>query len=207
MILRRRLALVTAALIGSLSLLATAGAGASTGAARSAGDSTVEVVVTLPQPPLARAILGNRLLAAETMTRHTLNLRAPASVGYLRTLASAQRTLQARISAAIPQSSVRWHYSVVANGIAVTVPRSELHRLSEIPGATVWPSVTYHEQLDRTPKLIGAPTVWGSTLATAGEGIKIGIIDDGLDQSHVFFSPSSFSYPAGFPKGQSAYTT
>jgi subtilisin family serine protease len=205
--LRRRLALVSAALFASLSLLATAGAGASMRAAHQAADPTVEVVVTLSQPPLARAILGNRLLAAQTMTHHTLNLRAPASVSYLRTLASAQRTLQARISAAIPQSSVRWHYSVVANGIAVTVPRSELHRLSEIPGATVWPSVTYHEQLDRTPKLIGAPTVWGSTLATAGQGIKIGIIDDGLDQSHVFFSPSSFAYPAGFPKGQTAYTT
>ena len=163
--------------------------------------------MTLPQPPLARAILGNRALAAAAMTRHRLNLRAPASVSYMRTLASAQRTLQARISDAIPQSSVRWHYSVVADGIAVTVPKSQLHRLSEIPGATVWPSVTYHEQLDRTPKLIGAPTVWGPTLATAGNGIKIGIIDDGLDQTHVFFDPSNFSYPAGFPKGQTTYTT
>jgi subtilisin family serine protease len=202
--LRRRLAFLSAALVASLGLLATAGAGASP---RVAAEDTVEVVVTLPQPPLARAVLGNRTLAAAAMTKHKLNLRAPASVGYLRTLASAQRTLQARIHAAIPQSAVRWHYSVVANGLAVTVPRSDLHRLSEIPGATVWPSVTYHEQLDRTPKLIGAPTVWGPTLATAGNGIKIGIIDDGIDQTHVFFDPASFSYPAGYPKGQTAYTT
>jgi subtilisin family serine protease len=202
--LRRRLALLSAALVATLGLLATAGAGASTGQAT---DPIVEVVVTLPQPPLARAVIGNRTLAATAMTHHKLNLRAPASVSYLRTLASAQRTLQARIQTAIPQSSVRWHYSVVANGLAVTVPRSELHRLSEIPGATVWPSVTYHEQLDKTPKLIGAPTVWGSTFATAGNGMKIGIIDDGLDQTHLFFNPSSFSYPAGFPKGQTAYTT
>ncbi|HEX6789590.1 MAG TPA: S8 family serine peptidase [Gaiellaceae bacterium] len=203
--LRRRLALLSAALVASLGLLA---AGGSAGAAqRATADPTVEVVVTLPQPPLARAILGNRTLAAESMSHHELNLRAPASVSYLRTLASAQRTLQARIQTAIPQSSVRWHYSVVANGLAVTVPRSDLRRLSEIPGATVWPSVTYHEQLDRTPKLIGAPTVWGPTLATAGNGIKIGIIDDGVDQTHMFFDPSSFSYPAGFPKGQTAFTT
>jgi len=167
----------------------------------------VEVVVTLPQPPLAQAVLGNRTLAAATMKHHKLNLRAPASVGYLRTLESAQRTLQARISTEIPQASIRWHYSVVADGVAVSLPRSELDHLSEIPGATVWPSVTYHEQLDRTPKLIGAPTVWGPTLATAGNGIKIGIIDDGIDQTHVFFSPSGYSYPTGFPKGQTAYTT
>ena len=72
---------------------------------------------------------------------------------------------------------------------------------------TVWPSVTYHSLLDRTPQLIGAPTVWGSTLATAGQGMKIGIVDDGLDQTHVFFSAAKFNYPAGFPKGNTAFTT
>ena len=45
---------------------------------------------------------------------HRLNLRAPASVSYLRTLASAQRTLQARIEQAIPAAQARWHYGVVA---------------------------------------------------------------------------------------------
>jgi hypothetical protein len=67
--------------------------------------------------------------------------------------------------------------------------------------------VTYHSLLDRSPKLISAPTVWGPTLATAGNGMKIGILDDGLDQSHVFFDPANFSYPAGFPKGNTAFTT
>jgi subtilisin family serine protease len=198
----RRFAPVTAALLGSLVLLASAGAEPTP-----AADPSVEVVVTLPQAPLARAIATDRTLAAAITSHHRLNLRAPASVGYLRTLASAQRTLQARIATAIPQSHIRWHYSVVVDGLAVSLPGSQLHRLSTIPGATVWPSVTYHEQLDRTPKLIGAPTVWGPTQATAGNGIKIGILDDGLDQSHVFFSPANFSYPAGFPKGQTAYTT
>ncbi len=37
--------------------------------------------------------------------------------------------------------------------------------------------------------------------------MKIGIIDDGLDQTHPFFDPTGFTYPAGFPKGNTAYTT
>ena len=37
--------------------------------------------------------------------------------------------------------------------------------------------------------------------------MKIGIIDDGVDQTHPFFSPAGFTMPAGFPKGQAAYTT
>ena len=75
------------------------------------------------------------------------------------------------------------------------------------PGATVWPSVRYHSLLNKTPQLIGATTVWGPTLATAGEGIKIAILDDGFDQTHVFFSPDGYSYPTGFPKGNTQYTT
>ena len=201
----RRLPLLLTALCGSLALVTAGGATARTDPERAVG--AVEVVVTLPQPPLAEAILRDRHLAASATTRHRLNLRAPASVSYLRTLASAQRALQSRISLAIPAARIRWRYRVVADGLAVVVPTSQLGRLRALPGITVWPSVTYHALLNRTPELISAPAVWGSTLATAGETMKIGILDDGVDQRHVFFDPSGFSYPPGFPKGNTAYTT
>jgi hypothetical protein len=165
-----------------------------------------EVVVTLPQPSLAEAALHDRSLASATR-HHRVDLRAPAAVSYLRTLASAQRTLQGRIASAIPEASVRWRYSVVLDGFAVVLPKADLGRLARIPGATVWPTVTYHSLLNTGPQLIGAPAVWGSTLATAGQGIKIAVIDDGVDQRHVYFDPSEFTYPAGFPKGNTSFTT
>ena len=37
--------------------------------------------------------------------------------------------------------------------------------------------------------------------------MKIGIIDEGVDQTHPFFSPVGFTMPAGFPKGNVAFTT
>jgi subtilisin family serine protease len=203
----RRFALFLPAFLGSLVLLAAAGAGTPAGPSGSARAGLVEVVVTLPQPSLAEAVVRNRGLAARTTIHRRLDVRATASVAYLRTLASAQRTLQATIQARIPAARVHWHYGVVLNGIAVALPAEQLAALRGIPGATVWPSVTYHALLNRTPGLIGATTVWGPTLATSGEGVKIGIIDDGLDQSHVFFSPSGFTYPAGFPKGNTQFTT
>jgi subtilisin family serine protease len=203
----RRLALFLPVVLGSLTLLAAAGAGTSAGPSGSAQAELVEVVVTLPQPALAEAVKRDRGLAARTTVNRRLDVRATASVSYLRTLASAQRTLQATIQARIPAARVHWHYGVVLNGMAVAVPAGQLAALRRIPGATVWPSVTYHAELNRTPALIGATTVWGPTLATAGEGVKIGIIDDGLDQSHVFFSPAGFTYPAGYPKGNTQFTT
>jgi subtilisin family serine protease len=169
----------------------------------------VEVVVTLKAPPLAQAFVKQRTLAFSSFARpQRLLLSAPSSRSYLDRLARSQRAVQTRIRAVIPAARFRWQYGVVLNGFAVVVPQSRLARLANLPGvAQVWPNASYHPLLDRSPQLIGAPTVWGPTLATAGQGMKIGIIDDGIDQTHAFFNPAGYAYPEGFPKGQTAYTT
>ena len=142
------------------------------------GPST-EVVVTLSAAPVAA--FGRSLAAAARVSVQQ---------------AAAIRTVQR----AIPDATVRWRYHLVLDGFSVVLPRSQVARLTSLPGLTVWPNVTYHA-LDG-PTQIGAPRVWGPTLATAGQGMKIAIIDDGLDASHPYFSPAGFSYPPGYPKGQ-----
>ena len=125
-----------------------------------------------------------------------------------RTLVSAQNRVADTIAAQLPDAQIRWHYKLVANGMAVVVPRSQLGRLIALPGvAKVYPSVRYRPQLDRSVPQIGAPTLWGPGLENAGQGMKIAIIDEGIDQRHPFFSPAGYTMPAGFPKGQTAYTT
>jgi subtilisin family serine protease len=165
-----------------------------TGSARADGqpqdEQLVEVVVGLSQAPLAttRWAAGRQLQS--------------------RTLVSSQAALAARIESAVPAAQIRWRYRLVANGLAVVVPSSQLGRLSALPGVeTVYPSVRYRTQLDRSPQQIGAPTLWGPGLTNAGQGMKIAIIDEGIDQTHPFFSPAGYTMPAGFPKGQAAYTT
>ena len=119
-----------------------------------------------------------------------------------------QASIAARISATVPGSRIRWRYQLVLNGLAVVAPADAAARIAAIPGVReVQQSVRYHRTLYQSPRVIGAPQVWGPTLATAGNGIKIGVIDDGVDQSHPFFSPVGFSMPAGYPKGNTAYTT
>jgi subtilisin family serine protease len=119
-----------------------------------------------------------------------------------------QNEVAARIRAAVPGARIRWRYRLVLNGLAVVAPADTASRIAAIPGVReVQQSVRYHRTLNQSPQVIGAPQLWGPTLATAGEGIKIGIIDDGVDQTHPFFSPTGFSMPAGYPKGNRAYTT
>ena len=52
-----------------------------------------------------------------------------------------------------------------------------------------------------------AAATWSTGLTNQGAGIKIAIIDDGVDQTHPYFAPAGYTMPAGFPKGQTAYTT
>ncbi len=165
--------------------------------------------MTLKAPPLAEVYARQHTLAYSSFTRpNRLLLSAPASRNYLRQLDSAQRALQARIRTSIPAALVRWRFGVVLNGFAVVVPHAQLPKLSRVAGsAQVWPSIGYHTLLDMTPQIIGAPTLWGPTLSTAGQGVKIAIVDDGIDQRHPFFAPAGYAYPVGFPKGQTAYTT
>jgi subtilisin family serine protease len=196
-------------------------AGGSSAAPTRSGANLVEVVVTLPRAPLALAVSRDRRLAAAVRQRHSMNVRAPAAVSYLRSLAVAQHAFAAQLAVDVPAAQVNWHYDVALDGVSVVVPASQLPRLSAMPGATVWPTVTYHSlggpapaarqtgPGNRPPGLLGAPTVWdqGGPLATAGQGLKIGIIDDGVDQHHPYFDSTGFSYPAGFPKGNTNYTT
>ena len=165
--------------------------------------------MTLKQPPLAAEADRSRTLAFASFARpRKLLATSRASRRYLARLASEQRLVQRRIQTTIPGTAVRWRYSVVLNGMSVVVPADDVRRLASIPGVEqVWPSVRYHALLDRTPQIIHAPDLWGTDLATAGTGMKVGILDQGIDPGHPFFSPAGFSYPAGFPKGQRSFTT
>ncbi len=176
--------------------------------AGSGPDPLVEAVVTLDAPPLARAVQESRVLTARARASR-LDLRSTPSIDYLRLLAASQTTLAARIAKTLPAARVTWRYEVVLNGMAVMLPRSALRRLAGVPGvARVWPSVSYRPLLDRSPHLIGADLLWGApSFTTAGNGIKIGIIDDGVDQAHPFFNPAGYTMPPGYPKGDARFTT
>jgi subtilisin family serine protease len=185
-------AVATRLLLG-LAAVAAAAVVAGDGAVAGTGPS-VEVVVTLKAPPFAAF---GRSFRAAASGRYGLSLRA------------SQDVLARRIVETVPGASTRWRYTHVIDGMAVTLPRAQLARLAAIPGvAEVWPNVTYHAlRAIGGPQQIGADKLWGPNLETAGEGMKIGIIDDGLEATHPYFNPAGYAYPPGFPKGQTSAAT
>ncbi len=162
-------------------------------------------MVTLNAPGLTA--FGRTLLSATHTT-------------YATELAAAQDEAEMNVMAAIPTAQVRWRYRFVADGFALVVPTADLRLLHHVPGvAEVWPTITFHSLAtsatdvprarltEQGLKLIDAEALWGPKLQTAGNGIKIGIIDDGLESSHPYFDSAGMSYPPGFPKGVTGSTT
>ncbi len=166
---------------------------------------TTEVIVTLDAPSLLGAERSLTSAGTRTVSRN---------------IAAAQARAKARLLAAIPSAQIVERYRIVADGFALVLPTRDVTRLTSIPGiAKVWPNLVYHDlsttrttvtraqALSQGPQVIGADKLWGNGLETAGEGIKIGVIDDGIDAKHQYFDSAAFSYPAGFPKGIKADTT
>jgi subtilisin family serine protease len=164
----------------------------------------VRVIVGLALPPLATR--GGRGLASFS-ARKKLDVASSSSQAYLRLLSRQQARVAAQIRAAIPQARIGRRFEIVLDGMTVSLPESKLPMLMhQAFVAKVYPSVAYTLALDHSPSVIGADVLQKTTGAD-GTGMKIAVVDDGIDQSNSFFNPTGFSYPAGFPRGSTRWTT
>jgi subtilisin family serine protease len=168
------------------------------------GSGRLRVIVTLGLAPLAQAY-GNGV--AYRIGQRKLDVHSAPAAAYLARIDAAQERAVAELRRAIPEARVSWRYRVLLDGFTVSLPVSKLPRLVALDFVRkVYPSLRYRIDLNRSPAVIGAPVLEAATGAS-GAGVKIGVVDDGIDQTNRFFNPAGFSYPAGFPKGNTAFTT
>lgn len=163
------------------------------------------VIVTLGLPPLAAAGADRTIFS--TAGRRKLSLSSASSQAYLARIAAAQRRAIASLRRAIPSAEILRRYRIILNGFATSVPASELPRLLRLDFVRrVYPSHSYTLSMNRGPAVIGAPAFQALTGAT-GAGVKVAVVDDGIDAKHPFLDPAGLSFPAGFPKGVPGFTT
>jgi minor extracellular serine protease Vpr len=106
-----------------------------------------------------------------------------------------------------PKATVTSEYDVSLNAVAVQLNGMSLATIAAAPMVQKAEyNVLYHPNLSQSYKIINASDAWTAAggRANAGAGIKIGDIDTGIDNTHPFFDPTGFSYPAGFPKCDAA---
>lgn len=148
-------------------------------------------IVELDAAPVAEAVtrLSPRrsLKSAEAQT-HRIRIRGEQTV--------LKRRLEAR------KVRVLDSVDTIANALFVDVPNDDVSLLSSLPGVKrVLPVRTFRMLLDHAVQLTGAVAAWNQVgQEHAGEGMKIAIIDSGIDPTHPGLQPGGLVAPSDYPK-------
>jgi minor extracellular serine protease Vpr len=144
-------------------------------------------------------------LTGEPVTEHMARLRAP------RRLKSAEAVAQ-RLKIRTEQQSIRRRLErrgatvlgsvdTVANAVFVSISDQQARQLASEPGVKrVIQARTFHMLLDRAAVVHKIVDAWNQVgEERAGAGVKIAIIDSGIDKAHPGFQDPSLETPQGFP--------
>ncbi len=104
---------------------------------------------------------------------------------------------------------VQGNTEFILNSVIVRVSPDQYAAVGSISGVKkVYVSRPRHMTLDGAANLHNAQAMWAIAggSAKAGAGIKIGIVDSGIDITKPMFIDSSLTLPAGYPKGESSLT-
>lgn len=150
-------------------------------------------------------ILQDQAVARKTSSRAML--RSAAAMSQLARVEAAQKSVSAELS----RRSVRVTGSVqlLVNAVFIRATRQQAEALSGLPGvARVAYLPPIHMNLNTAVDVVNATAAWNAAggVENAGAGVKIAIIDSGIDHTHPAFQDAGLQAPSGFPKGETAYT-
>lgn len=172
------------------------------------GTKDLPLVIELANPPVVQRMISpsERSAAAKG--------RAAVSAGRLRF--DSAEALAHRNDIALEQKGVRDRLTVlsgvqvagatdlVMNSILARVPIEQYLAVRQLPGVKkVYFSRMMRKNLNTAAVTQNAAALWSKVSggrSSAGAGVKIGLIDTGIDINHPMFQDNSTALPAGFPK-------
>jgi minor extracellular serine protease Vpr len=121
------------------------------------------------------------------------------------------RARQTSLTSEIESRGMRVTGSVtdLLNALFVTATPDRLAELQSLPGvASVSQMRRFKANLNRAIGNMNGTLAWNAVggLSSAGAGIKIGILDTGIDITHPAFQDPSLTMPSGFPKCSTGFT-
>ncbi len=125
---------------------------------------------------------------------------SPGAAAYRQRIRAAHAALRTEIASR--GLVVTGEADTLLNAVFVAAPKERAAELASLPGvAGVVPLRYYKHDLNRAVALVNASGAWSALggVSNAGLGIKIGILDTGIDQTHPAFQDSSLAAPAGYP--------
>ncbi len=130
-------------------------------------------------------------LAGDPVTVVDADSAAPLTDGQKQQLRSQLKSKQAPVAQQVQSlgGQVLASYQSSYDGLKVRIRASQARSLSSLPGVVaVHPLQLMEPSNVHAIPLVGAPQVWDGVAGLHGEGIKIGIIDTGVDYTHADFA-------------------
>ncbi len=154
-----------------------------------------EYALILRDPPVARQVASGK------------ELRTRAALDHGSRIAVAQR----RIADELGRRNIRvtGAAQTLVNAVFVSATSDRVKEMTALSGvARVQYLPPVHRKLDRALDLVNASAAWSASggQQNAGKGVRIAILDTGIDQEHAAFQDASLAPPSGFPKGETDYT-
>src|SRR5690242_7891719 len=162
------------------------------------GPGTVSAVIELDSEPVAK-----HQIAIERVPRTGIDFESPNAREYEGQIDREHDDFKSRAGLLAPSLRVRAEFRRLANAVSIEATPTELAAIAALPGVKRVEMVKeFHAMLDASVPLINAPAVWQKLggVGAAGQGVKIAILDTGIDITNPMFSGDGFTMPAGFPK-------
>jgi subtilisin family serine protease len=163
-----------------------------------APDDRLTVVLLLHHPAVADPLPGVATTDPPQLLDPALARRRHAMVQ------AEQQRARVQLAALLPEAQLLYGVRRVYNGLAVRVSPADLLVLAAAPWVrSVLPLTPKYLSHRTSVPLIGAPQLWAASgLGLTGRGVKIGIIDTGIDYAHATFGGTGALQPPNFGPGK-----
>src|SRR5271156_3552349 len=151
---------------------------------RSHGAATSHYALFLADPPVTARYTSRDAIAGNEAQSYRQQIEAKQN--------ALMETLKAR------HITVVGSVATALNAVFVSLTPDRVEEMKSLPGVIgVIPMRRGERHLNQAVLLMDAPAAWNQLggVGSAGSGIKIGIIDTGIDQTHPAFQDSSLTIP------------
>jgi minor extracellular serine protease Vpr len=188
-------------LTGALVLSGFSFASANSGAPSSeAASDSGYYFVQLEDQPVATYQGGlTGLKGTKVQANQKLNVQSADVKNYRAYLSKKRNSYKQWLKQRAKSTKVVAEYSLTLNGIAVKADADEAKVLAQGPGVKkVVKSKKYRPLMNRSHSIINTMPAWKK--GYDGAGMKVAVIDSGIDPNHPFLKDPSLKMPEGFPK-------
>ena len=144
-------------------------------------------------------ILTDKPIAERFASREEMN--SEAALTLRQGLETAQQAVRAELGKR--NLTVTGSASILLNAVFVEAPDNRVPELQTLPGVVgVVRLHRYKAKLNQATQILNSTAAWAALggMSNAGKGIKIAILDSGIDQNHPSLQDNTLTVPAGFPK-------